>query len=139
MSGANVALCRRSHAPLYTLPGKIDIDTVRTAAKILGKAQRVLIVAAAERRTRQRKSRYFRACCKRPCLAIGEGEASWIAETRFSVTLPLGRELWGEADAVIAVGTRLLNPMTLWGMDKSLKLVRVDADPEEPARSASRK
>ena len=31
--------------PALHAPGKIDIDTVRTAAKILGKAQRVLIVA----------------------------------------------------------------------------------------------
>jgi acetolactate synthase-1/2/3 large subunit len=52
----------------------------------------------------------------------------------FSVTLPLGRELWGEADAVLAVGTRLLNPMAAWGVDKNLQIVRVDADRDEPAR-----
>jgi acetolactate synthase-1/2/3 large subunit len=51
-----------------------------------------------------------------------------------SVTLPLGRELWGEADAVLAVGTRLLNPIAVWGTDKNLKIVRVDSDPQEPAR-----
>jgi acetolactate synthase-1/2/3 large subunit len=52
----------------------------------------------------------------------------------FSVTLPLGRELWGEADAVLAVGTHLLYPLRMWGIDDALKVVRVDADPEEPAR-----
>jgi acetolactate synthase-1/2/3 large subunit len=51
-----------------------------------------------------------------------------------SVTLPLGRELWGEADAILGVGTRLLNPLAIWGTDKNLKIVRVDSDPEEPAR-----
>jgi acetolactate synthase-1/2/3 large subunit len=52
----------------------------------------------------------------------------------FSVTLPLGRELWGEADAVLAIGTRLFMQMSHWGIDKDLAIVRVDADPDEPAR-----
>ncbi len=51
----------------------------------------------------------------------------------FSVNLPIGRDLWGEADAVLAVGTKL-NPMTAWGIDRALAVVRVDADPYEPAR-----
>jgi acetolactate synthase-1/2/3 large subunit len=51
-----------------------------------------------------------------------------------SVTLPLGRDLWGEADAVLAVGTKLLNPLAVWGYDKNLKIIRVDSNPEEPAR-----
>jgi acetolactate synthase-1/2/3 large subunit len=42
--------------------------------------------------------------------------------------------LWGEADVVLAVGTRLLNPMRQWGVDKKLQIVRVDADPDEPSR-----
>jgi acetolactate synthase-1/2/3 large subunit len=52
----------------------------------------------------------------------------------FSVNLPIGRDLWAEADAVLAVGTKLLEPMTHWGVDRALKIVRVDADAEEPAR-----
>ena len=49
------------------------------------------------------------------------------------MTLPIGHDLWGEADAVLAVGTKL-NPMTAWGIDNKLAVVRVDADAEEPAR-----
>jgi acetolactate synthase-1/2/3 large subunit len=52
------------------------------------------------------------------------------------VTLPLGRELWGEADVVLAVGTRLFNAFTQWGIDQELAIIRVDADPEEPERFA---
>jgi acetolactate synthase-1/2/3 large subunit len=51
-----------------------------------------------------------------------------------SVTLPLGHELWGEADVVLGVGSRMLIQFQQWGMDKSIKIVRVDADPEEPGR-----
>jgi acetolactate synthase-1/2/3 large subunit len=69
-----------------------------------------------------------------PVLGYRRGRGVLDSRDPLSVTLPLGRELWGEADAVLAVGTRLLNPMTQWGMDKELQIVRVDADPEQPAR-----
>ncbi|HEX5779809.1 MAG TPA: thiamine pyrophosphate-dependent enzyme, partial [Xanthobacteraceae bacterium] len=52
----------------------------------------------------------------------------------FSVTLPLGRELWGEADAAIGIGTHMAYPLQHWGVDDRIRIVRVDADPEEPAR-----
>jgi acetolactate synthase I/II/III large subunit len=51
-----------------------------------------------------------------------------------SVTLPLGRELWGDADVVLAVGTRLLIQLRQWGVDRELKIVRIDADPKEQDR-----
>ena len=50
------------------------------------------------------------------------------------MTLPLGRDLWGEADVVLGVGSRMLIQFRQWGMDKDLKIVRVDADAEEPGR-----
>ena len=43
------------------------------------------------------------------------------------------RDRWKEADAVLAVGTKL-NPMTVWGLDQGISIVRVDSDSEEPAR-----
>ena len=52
----------------------------------------------------------------------------------FSVTLPLGYELWGEADVVLGVGTRLFYGFHQWGIDDKLAIIRVDADPEEPER-----
>jgi acetolactate synthase-1/2/3 large subunit len=65
-----------------------------------------------------------------PVLGYRRGRGVLDSRNPLSVTLPLGRELWGEADAVLAVGTRLLNPMNQWGIDKNLQVVRVDADPE---------
>src|SRR5947209_5129308 len=45
-----------------------------------------------------------------------------------------GRELWGEADVVLAVGTRLFFQHTMWGVDDDLAIVAVNADPQEPAK-----
>ena len=35
---------------------------------------------------------------------------------------------------VLGVGSRMLIQFRQWGMDKKLKVIRVDADPEEPGR-----
>jgi acetolactate synthase I/II/III large subunit len=45
-----------------------------------------------------------------------------------------GHELWRETDVVLAVGTRLHQPQTRWGVDRDLNLIRIDIDPVEIAR-----
>ena len=45
-----------------------------------------------------------------------------------------GHELWREADVVLAVGTRLHQPQLRWGVDRDLKLIRIDIDPVEIGR-----
>ena len=66
--------------------------------------------------------------------AFRRGRGVLDGRSPFSVTIPLGRELWGEADVVLGIGTRLFYGFHQWGLDDDLKIVRVDADPEEPAR-----
>jgi acetolactate synthase-1/2/3 large subunit len=45
-----------------------------------------------------------------------------------------GHRLWADADVVLAVGTRLLRPLTEWGVDDALTLIRIDIDPSEITR-----
>jgi acetolactate synthase I/II/III large subunit len=45
-----------------------------------------------------------------------------------------GRELWKTADVALAIGTRLNQPLTRWGTDTNLKVIRVDLDPVEITR-----
>jgi acetolactate synthase-1/2/3 large subunit len=44
--------------------------------------------------------------------------------------------LWRETDVVLAVGTRLHQPQVRWGVDRDLKLIRIDIDPVEITRIA---
>jgi acetolactate synthase I/II/III large subunit len=113
---------------------KIDEDAVRAAAKLLGKAKRVLIVAGGGAQHASPEVTLLSELLQAPVLAYRRGRGVLDGRSPFSVTLPLGHELWAEADAVLAVGTRL-NPATAWGVDKNLAVVRVDADREEPARN----
>jgi acetolactate synthase-1/2/3 large subunit len=48
-----------------------------------------------------------------------------------SHALPGGHALWAKADVVLAVGTRLQLPLSSWGTDDKLTLIKVDIDPDE--------
>src|SRR5664280_3277506 len=90
---------------------RIDEDAVRAAAKLLGKAKRVLIVAGGGAQDASPEVTLLSDMLQAPVLAYRRGRGVLDGRSPFSVTLPLGRDLWGEADAVLAVGTRLLTPM----------------------------
>ena len=74
------------------------------------------------------------ALLQAPVLAYRRGRGVLDSRNPLSVTLPLGRELWGESDVVLAVGTRLFYPLTQWGIDEGLAIIRIDTNPDEPDR-----
>jgi acetolactate synthase-1/2/3 large subunit len=120
--------------PAPVRPPKINSDKVRAAAKLLGKAGRVLIVAGGGAQSASPEVTLLSSMLQAPVLGYRRGRGVLDSRDPLSVTLPLGRDLWAQADAVLAVGTRLYTPLTGWGIDKNLQIVRVDADPDEPAR-----
>jgi acetolactate synthase-1/2/3 large subunit len=48
-----------------------------------------------------------------------------------SHALPGGHALWAKADVVLAVGTRMFLPLSAWGTDDKLKIIKIDIDPAE--------
>src|SRR5262249_60114736 len=42
-----------------------------------------------------------------------------------------GHRLWRNVDVVLAVGTRLQLPISAWGVDDKLTIIKVDIDPAE--------
>jgi len=118
--------------PLAT--AKIDRDAIRKAAKLLGAAKRPLIICGGGAQDSSEEVTALSAMLQAPVLAFRRGRGVLDGRDPFSVTLPLGRDLWGEADVVLAIGTRLLIQFRQWGMDRDLKIVRIDADPKEHNR-----
>ena len=120
--------------PLPVPAARIDRDAVRKAAKLLGAAKRPLIICGGGAQDSSEEVTALAAMLQAPVLAFRRGRGVLDGRDPFSVTLPLGRDLWGEADVVLAVGTRLLIQFRQWGMDRDLKIVRIDADPKEHNR-----
>ena len=112
----------------------IDEDAVAAAAKRLAAAERPLIVAGGGAQGAAAEVAELSRLLQAPVLGYRRGRGVLDSRDPLSVTLPLGRELWGEADVVLAVGTRLFYGFTQWGLDGNLAVIRVDADPEEPER-----
>ena len=120
--------------PAATDQPAIDEDAVRAAAKRLGEAKRVLIVTGGGAQDAAPEVTALSRILQAPVFAHRRGRGLIDGRDPFAVTLPLGRELWGEADAVLGIGTRLFYGFHQWGVDDDLAIVRVDADPEEPER-----
>jgi len=121
-------------APLPVPATKIDQGAIRKAAKLLGAAKRPLIICGGGAQGASQEVTALSAMLQAPVLGFRRGRGVLDARDPLSVTLPLGRDLWGEADVVLAVGTRLLIQLRQWGIDRELKIIRVDADAEEHGR-----
>ncbi len=121
-------------APLPVPAPKIDTDAIRRAAKRLGAAKRPMIVCGGGAQNAAAEVAALSAMLQAPVLGYRRGRGVLDSRDPLSVTLPLGRDLWGEADVVLAVGARLLTPLREWGFDRELAIIRVDADPKEHNR-----
>src|SRR5215510_15067939 len=123
-------------APLPPEEPEIDEDAVLAAARRLGAAKHPLIVCGGGAQGAAPEVQELSRLLQAPVLGYRRGRGVLDSRDPLSVTLPLGRELWGEADVVLAVGSRLFYGFNHWGIDKDLAIIRVDADPDEPERFA---
>jgi acetolactate synthase-1/2/3 large subunit len=123
-------------SPLPVPDPPIDADAIAQAARLLRAAQRPLIVAGGGAQDAAAEVSELSQLLQAPVLGYRRGRGVLDSRNPLSVTLPLGHELWAEADAVLAVGTRLFQGFAEWGIDRTLAIIRVDADPEEPERFA---
>jgi acetolactate synthase I/II/III large subunit len=120
--------------PLPVPDIKVDLGAVRRAAKLIGAAKRPLIICGGGAQDASPEVTALSAMLQAPVLAFRRGRGVLDGRNPFSVTLPLGRDLWAEADVVLAVGTRLLIQLRQWSVGPEQKIVRVDADPKEHKR-----
>jgi acetolactate synthase-1/2/3 large subunit len=123
------------HDPLPVDEPAIDEDALRDAGKRLGAAKNPMIVVGGGAQGASAEVTQLAEMLQAPVLCgFRRGQGVLDARNPLSVTLPLGRELWGEADVVLAVGTRLFFQHTMWGVDDDLSIIAVNADPAEPAK-----
>jgi acetolactate synthase-1/2/3 large subunit len=120
-------------APLPVVQPAIDEDALREAARKLGAAKRPMIVVGGGAQGSSPEVTTLADILQAPVLCgFRRGQGVLDSRNPLAVTLPLGRELWGEADVVLAVGTRLFFQHKMWGVDDDLSIVAVNADPQEP-------
>ena len=118
-------------APVAPEEPSIDDDAVEAAARLLGAAERPLIMVGAGAQDASGEIAAVAGLLQAPVGAYRGGRGVLDSRHPLSINLPLAHRLWASADAVLAVGTRLQQPQQIWGLDAGIKVVRIDADPEE--------
>jgi acetolactate synthase I/II/III large subunit len=121
-------------APLPLAAPKIDPAAIRRAAKRLGAAKRPMIICGGGAQDASVEVTALSAMLQAPVLGYRRGRGVLDSRDPLSVTMPLGRDLWGEADVVLGIGTRLWTQFQQWGVDRELAVIRIDADAEEHGR-----
>ena len=120
--------------PIPPATPPVDEDAVERAARILGGAERPLILVGGGALGAGEEVRRVAEMLEAPVGSYRRGRGVIDTAHRLAVNFPVARRLWAEADVVFAVGTRLHNQQAVWGLDEAIRVVRLDIDPEEPER-----
>ena len=120
--------------PLARREPALDEDAIRDAAKRLGAAKNPMIICGGGAQDAAGEVTELAAMLQAPVLGYRRGRGVLDSRDPLSVTLPLAHALWAKTDVVLGVGTRMLMPLRIWGLDDDIAVIRVDSDPEEPGR-----
>lgn len=112
----------------------VDAELIAEAIAILKTAKKPMIVVGSGALEASPEINALAEKLQAPVMACRSGKGIVDSRKYLSANFPMGHRLWGEADAVIAIGTRLNWPLTMWGKDDDLKIIRVDIDPTQLAR-----
>lgn len=120
----------------YPLP-PVDPAQVATAVELLRSASRPLLYVGSGAMEASAEVLRLAEMLQAPVVSFRAGKGIVSDEHYLSANFPMGHRLWGEADVVLAIGTRLHWPLVMWGKDDDLKLIRLDIDPTQVARICS--
>lgn len=112
----------------------VDSDAINEAAKLLGNAQRPMIFVGSGASHAQDEIRQIAEALQAPVIAGQSGRGILDSRHYLSHTHPAGHRFWDTADVVLAIGSRIATPLTYWGYDEHLKIIRIDLDPAEHHR-----
>jgi acetolactate synthase-1/2/3 large subunit len=115
-------------------PPEPDPDLIAAAAKALSAAKAPLIYVGSGAMEAGAEILALAERLQAPVVTYTGGKGVVSDRHYLAQNLLAGHELWKSADVVLAIGTRLNQPQTRWGIDAELKLIRVDLDAVEIAR-----
>ncbi|HUI94363.1 MAG TPA: thiamine pyrophosphate-dependent enzyme [Xanthobacteraceae bacterium] len=119
-------------APLApATPAPLDEDAIAQAATALDAAECPVIFVGGGALDAAPEVQALAERLAAPVVGFRRGKGVLDNRHVLSHALPGGHALWAKADVVLAVGTRMFLPLSAWGMDDKLKIIKVDIDPAE--------
>ena len=112
----------------------VDTDAAEEAAKLLGQAKNPLIFVGGGALNVSTEVTRLAEMLQAPVFSFRTGNGVVSSRHYLSQSLLTAHKLWAKADVVIGIGTRLSFPLSRWGTDDDLKIIRIDVDPEAHGR-----
>ncbi|HEX5506011.1 MAG TPA: thiamine pyrophosphate-dependent enzyme [Thermomicrobiales bacterium] len=116
-----------------------DGDALKRAAEALRKAKHPLIysgggVLSAEAWPELRR---LAELLQAPVVMSSNGRGAVSDRSYLALNGMAGRRVWADADVVLAVGTRFVQPGTQWEAPAGLTTIHLDVDPQEVGRNGA--
>jgi acetolactate synthase-1/2/3 large subunit len=122
-------------APLPPEPAApLDEDAIAQAAAALAAAECPVIFVGGGALDASAQVQALAERLAAPVVGFRRGKGVLDNRHVLSHSLPGGHALWSRADVVLAVGTRIFLPLSAWGIDDKLKIIKIDIDPAEHGR-----
>jgi acetolactate synthase I/II/III large subunit len=112
-----------------------DPDKLEAAAKALAGSKRPVIFVGGGIFGATEELLALAEMLQAPVVMSSNGKGAITARHYLAQNMLGGRELWKDADVVLAVGTRFVQPVTMWGTDEDLTIIQMDVDEEEVGRN----
>jgi acetolactate synthase-1/2/3 large subunit len=118
-------------------PSVPDPKAIERAAKLLGEAQRPLIMVGGGVTGAEAPLLALAEMLQAP-VVMSKSALGAVSDRHYlAQKYPAGNRLWADADVVLGVGTRMNPVLPAWGMDDDLTLIRMDIDRVEIDRALS--
>ena len=117
--------------PLQSQRPAVEDAVIEEAAAILSRSRSPLIRVGGGAMEASEEVRALSDVLQAPVVASSSGRGVLSSRHPFSHSFGPGQRLWEQADAAIAIGTRLTTPLMDWGKPDNLQLIRVDVDANE--------
>ena len=115
-------------------PAALDEDAIAQAAQTLAAAECPVIFVGGGALDAAAEVQALAERLAAPVVGFRRGKGVLDNRHVLSHSLPGGHALWAKADVVLAVGTRMFLPLSAWGTDDKLKIIKIDIDPAEFGR-----
>lgn len=112
-----------------------DPDKLEAAAKALGQSRKPVIFVGGGVMDATEELLALAEMIQAPVVMSSNGRGAVSSRHYLAQNMLAGRELWKDADVILAVGTRLSQPLAQWGTDPDWTLIQMDADEEEIGRN----
>jgi acetolactate synthase-1/2/3 large subunit len=115
---------------------ELDPEALERAAELLNGAERPMIFAGGGAQGASAEVRELAERLGAPVVAGWMGQGVMDGRSGLSLNITAAHRLWPEVDTALAVGSRFQRVQMDWGVDKDLKVIRIDLDPSEISRHA---